>query len=102
MRTKEENLNEMNDHDGEHEVGSPVMNRANIPAERLMVVQIFQTRISFISGRDIHKSQTNSGSDLDNEAKQSAAAENIKPAARICRDHMTRSGLKQLADVQPF
>ena len=55
------------------------MQRAEIPAEGLLIIQILQSGVRFIGGGHVHKGQTNAGHDLEHKTK----------SACRCRRHKT-------------
>src|SRR5262245_14190994 len=90
----------MDDHDTDHEVGAPKMQRAEIPAEGLLKIQILKAGVSLIGRWDVHKGETDAGHDLEDKTKQGATAENIKPATCTGGHSVTRSRFEELADMQ--
>src|SRR5215470_10630267 len=97
---KQEHLYHVDHHDADHEVGAPKMQRAKIPAEGLLKIQILQTRVGLISRGHVDKGQTDAGDDLEDKTKQGAATEDIKPTACTCRHCVTCGGFEELANMQ--
>src|ERR1700735_1501620 len=75
----------MYDHQGDHEVGAPAVQRAQIPSERLLVVQIDEAVPGAIGGWRIDSSQADAGDHLQNEHDQRRAAEDVPPARCAAR-----------------
>ena len=76
------------------------MERAEIPAEGLIKIEIFQSGVGFIGGGHVNKSQTDTGHDLEHETKQRAAAEHIKPTPCAGGHRVACGGFEELADMQ--
>ena len=76
------------------------MQRAEIPAEGLMIIQILQTGVRLIGGGHVDKSQTDAGHDLEHETQQRAATENIKPTACAGGHRVACGRFEELADMQ--
>src|SRR5262245_15253486 len=76
------------------------MQRAKIPAEALLKIQILKAGVSLISGGHIEKGQTDAGHDLEHKTKQGAATEDIKPTACTCRHCVTCGRFEELANMQ--
>ena len=76
------------------------MQRTEIPAERLLKIEILQGLVSLICGGHVHESQTDTGDDLEHKTKQGAAAKDIKPTACAGRHRVACGGFEELADMQ--
>src|SRR4029077_12397275 len=76
------------------------MQRAEVPAEGLLIIQILQTGVRLIGRGHVHKSQANAGHDLQHKTKQRAAAEDIKPTAGTGWHGVPCSRFEELAQVQ--
>src|SRR4029077_17156717 len=97
---KQKYLSHMYGHDTDHEVGTPKMQPAQIPAEGLLIIQILQTGKRLIGGRHVDKSQTNAGDDLQHKTSQRAAAEYIEPTAGVSGHRVTCGRIEEFAQVQ--
>src|ERR1043166_4217191 len=75
------------------------MHRAEKPTKLLLIVQVFQTGVGLARGRHVDQSEADAGHDLDHEAQQSAAAEDVEPTARSARDVMACGRSEDLADI---
>jgi len=78
----------MNEHQGDHEVGAPAVQRAQIPSERLLVVQVDEAVPGAVGGWSIDRGQADAGDDLQDEHDQRRAAEYVPPARRAARHRM--------------
>ena len=76
------------------------MQRAEIPAEGLIKIQILQSGVGFIGGGHVDKGQTDTGHDLEHETKQRAATENIKPTPCAGGHRVACGRFEELADMQ--
>src|SRR6476469_4434515 len=73
--------------------------KAQKPTKRLLIVQVLQAGVSLARGRYVDQSEADAGHDLDHEAEQGAAAEDVKPTARGARNGMARGRREDLADI---
>ena len=76
------------------------MDAAQEPSEVLVEREVFERRVGLGGGRHIDHGQHDAGRELDHEAEQGRAAEDIKPTARALRDMVPGGGLIQLGEMQ--
>src|SRR5262249_22932275 len=62
---------------------------------------MFEAGVGLARRRRVDEGEANTGDDLDHEAYQRAAAEDIKPTGRGCGHGMSRRRSEQLAQMQP-
>ena len=77
---EEEDLHQVNEHDGDHEVGAPAVQGAQIPAERDVVVEEFEAGPGVAGGGGVDQREQNAGDDLQDQNHGGGAAEDIPPA----------------------
>ncbi len=94
---KQKHLHHVNQHDGDHEVRSPSMQRAHIPTQRDIVIQKVQARPRLIRRRAIDQRQQNARHHLQDQQHRRRAAKHIPPA-RIVRRSGMRCGLADRLD----
>src|SRR5262249_55673727 len=99
VRAEQEHLRHVHSHDGHHEIGAPVMQRAQEPAQGLLIVQVLQTGIRLVGRRDVDEGQTDAGHDLNEKTEERPAAEDIKPTAGAGRYRVAGGRGEQLADM---
>ena len=100
VSTEEENLRHVQEHDAHHEVRPPVVHGAQEPTELLVVGQILQSCVSLISGRHIDEREHDAGDELQHEAEERGAAEDIEPTAGTLRNMVTRGGFPDFFDME--
>src|SRR5262245_30269846 len=76
------------------------MQCAEIPAESLIKIQILQTDVSLIGRGHVYKGQTDTCQDLEYKTHQSAATEDIKPAACTGGHRVACGRFEELAEMQ--
>ena len=76
------------------------MQRAQIPSERLLVVQIDEAVPGAVGGGSIDSREADAGDDLQDEHDQRRAAEDVPPARRAARHGMLGDLGDRLADLQ--
>ncbi len=82
---EEKHLRHVDEDDGDHEVRSPAVQRAQKPAERNLVIQNVEAVPRFARRRNVNQRQQNAGKDLQKEQREGGAAEDIPPACRVAR-----------------
>ena len=82
---EEEDLHHVDEHDGDHEVGTPAVQRAQIPAERDVVVQNAEAGPGFVGRRAVDEREQDAGDDLQQQQDGCSAAEDIPPACVVLR-----------------
>ena len=84
----EKDLGHVDENNGDHEVGTPAVDRAQEPSQRNVVVEELQT-LPRIGGRGrVDQCEQDSRNDLQAEENGRAAAEDIPPTRGIDRDRM--------------
>ena len=73
-------LRHVEQHGADHEVGSPIVHRPQVPSEVLFVGQIEKAVVGFRGRGHVDKGQQAARDDLKNETKQGRAAKNVEPA----------------------
>ena len=91
VSAEEKHLRHVDEHDGDHEVRSPAMQRAEKPAEGNLMVENVQAVPCLAAGRDIDERQQNAGEDLQEQQRECGAAKDVKPARRASRNGMQDS-----------
>ena len=76
------------------------MHGAQEPTELLVIGQILQCRIGFVSGRHIDKREHDAGDDLQHEAEERGAAKDIEPTAGTLRNMVADGGFPDFFDMQ--
>ena len=87
---EQEHLRHVREHQGEHEVGAPAVQRAQVPAERLRVVQVEEALPCGIRRRHVHEREARARDQLQQEHDERRAAEHVPPARRAPRHGMRR------------
>ncbi len=82
---EQKNLNHVDQNDGDHEVGAPAVERANVPAEGDGVIEGLQAVPGFSGGGNVDEGEQDAGDDLQNEDGKGGAAENVEPAGGLAR-----------------
>ena len=83
VRPEQEDLHHVDEHDGDHEVRSPSVHRADEPAEGNVVIQDLQAAPGLARGRHVHEGEQDAGDDLEDEDGERGAAEDVEPARRL-------------------
>jgi hypothetical protein len=78
----------MDEYDGDHEVRSPSMHRAQEPAERELVVQLVEARPRFASRWDVHQRQQDTRHELQHQQRHGSTAKDVPPTCCISRHGM--------------
>ena len=71
---------EVDEHDGDHEVGAPSVHGAQEPSEPDVVVEEFEAGPCVAGGGGVDQREQNAGDDLQDEDDGGGAAEDIPPA----------------------
>src|SRR5260370_24648883 len=100
VSAEEEHLHHVNHDNGEHEVRAPPMEGSNEPASRDLVIQRLQAAPSLTRGGYINDGQKNAGAELEQEHRQGAASEDIKPAGGPSRYGMRHGFLDWPGELQ--
>ena len=100
VRAEQKHLDQVDEHQGDHEVGAPAVQRAQIPSERLLVVQIDQAVPGAIGGWSIDSREADAGDYLQNEYDQRRAAEDVPPARGAARHGMLGDFGDRLTELQ--
>src|SRR5918995_1049157 len=87
-------------HDSDHEVRAPVMQGPEQPAQRLLIVQKYETGPSVMRRWRIDERQTDPGHNLDEKTEQGATAKHIEPTMRTGRHGVPSRGREQLREGQ--
>lgn len=77
------------------------MHGAQEPAELLLIIQVLETCVGLVSRWHIDEGETDTCHDLDHEAKQRTAPEDIEPTPGSARHSMACGCSKELAYVEP-
>ena len=80
---EEEDLNNVDEHDGDHEIGPPAMHRTQIPAQGDVVVEQVEAAPRLAGGRTIDQGQQNPRDNLQNEQDRGGTAEYIHPTGVV-------------------
>ena len=99
---EEEDLAQVDEHDGHHEVRAPAVHGAQEPSQGDAVVEELQAVPGFGGRRNIDQRQHDAGEDLENEERQRGAAEDVPPARRLARNGMRHRVADGAADLQPL
>src|SRR5262249_32007078 len=97
---EKKDLCEVQKHNRDHEIRSPVMHRAEKPTQLLLVVQVFKTGVSLGRRGLIHQCETDTGDNLDHETEQRPNAEHVEPAGGPPRYSVARRCVEDPADVE--
>jgi hypothetical protein len=97
---EEEDLNHVDENDGDHEIGCPTMEGSNEPAQRDLVIQCLEAAVCLAGARYVDEGQKNAGDDLQTERGESRAAEHIKPAGRLAWNRMLHRFANDFSDLQ--
>src|SRR5208283_3041488 len=100
VRAEQEDLDHVDEHQGDHEVGAPAVQRAQIPSERLLVVEIYQAVPGAIGSGRVDRREADSGDYLQDEDDQSRAAEDVPPARGAARHGMSGDVGDGLTELQ--
>ena len=100
VRAEQEHLDQVDEHQGDHEVGAPAVQRAQIPSERLLVVQVDQAVPRAIGGGRIDSREADASDYLQNEHDQRRAAEDVPPARGTARHGMRGDFGDRAAELQ--
>ena len=87
---EKKNLDHVNQNDGNHEVGAPTMERADVPTEGDGMIEGLQAVPGFAGGRHVDNGQQNAGDNLHDEDDEGGAAKDVKPTGRFSRHSMFR------------
>ena len=96
----QEDLGQMRQDQDHHARAGVVVQGAEEPAQRLLVIQKQQAFIGLVGGRHVHQRQADPGDNLDHEERERGAAENVPPALRPCdrlRDGVAQHGAQTRA-----
>jgi hypothetical protein len=80
---EEEDLHHVDEHDGDHEVRTPAVQRAQIPAERNSVVENAEAGPGFVGRGAVDEGEQDAGDNLHQEQDRGGAAEDIHPAGVV-------------------
>src|SRR5262249_18721113 len=100
--SEEKCLHHVENHDGDHKVGAPVVDTAQEPSEKLLMVQVLQTGPGLVGGRDVHQCKRHSRDDLNYEAENCPAAEDIEITVRAGGNLVSGRTLHEFLNVQPM
>ncbi len=82
------------------------MKRANKPSKRLLIVEGLEAVPGAVRGRDIHKSEADTGDKLENHHGEAGTSEDVGPTSCSSRHrmlHRLANGLTQFeAKVEPL
>ena len=82
---EQEHLHHVDEHDRDHEVRAPAVQRAEEPAERDLVVQGLQAAPGLVRRRHVDERQADAGHELQAEDDQRGAAEDVRTSSRVLR-----------------
>ena len=99
---EEEHLRHVDAHHGDHEVRAPAVHRAQVPAERLLVVQHLEALPGAGGRGHVDRRQADAGDHLDHEQDERSAAEDIPPARGLARDAVPGHLGERRADSEPL
>ncbi len=85
----------------DHEIRAPAMQCTYEPTQRNAVIQCLQAVPCFSRGRHVDQREQYARYNLEHEACQGSAAENIEPARRLTRNGMRGSFANRRAQLQP-
>src|SRR6202140_487042 len=77
---KQERLDQMQAHDGDHEDRPPVVDRAKEPPQKLFIIEVLQAGPSLACRRHVDKSQASARHDLQVNGTKGAVLTNVEPA----------------------
>ncbi len=107
--SEHEDLDHVDEHDGDHEVRAPAVNGAQEPAERDVVVEELEARPGLARGRRVDEREQDAGDDLQHEEHGGGGAEDVPPAGAAGRCGMggglgdglleTETALKPVVDA---
>ena len=87
---EQKHLRHVDEHDGDHEVRAPAVDRAKKPAQVKLLIQNVEAAPRLPCGRHVDDGEQNAGDDLQNEKCESGAAEHVPPACRVARHRVQR------------
>jgi len=90
----------MNENDGDHEVGTPTVECADVPAKGDGVIESLQAVPGFAGGGDVDDGKQHASDDLHDKDNESRAAENIEPTGGFARDGMLGRFAKRGGELQ--
>ena len=100
VRPEHEDLHHVDEHDGDHEIRAPSMQRAQKPAQRNIVVEELEAVPRLARGRRVNQRKQNAGHDLQHEQHRGGAAKDIPPACAAGRNGMRRRVHGRLAEAE--
>ena len=77
---EEKDLHQVNQHDGDHEIRTPAVQRAQIPAQPHIVIEKLEAAPRMAGSGSIDQREQNAGHHLQNQNHGRRAAEDIPPA----------------------
>ena len=76
---EEKDLHQVDEHDGDHEVGAPTVQGAEKPAELDVVIEEFEAAPRLAGGGRVDQRKQNAGDDLQDQDDGGGAAEDVPP-----------------------
>src|SRR5438132_75321 len=99
VRAEEEDLDHVDEHDGDHEVRSPAVQRPDEPARRYVLIQGVQAAPRLPRRRDVDQGEEDPGDDLQNEDDERRASEDVEPARRLAWHGMRKDSLRGVREL---
>src|SRR4029077_2118587 len=81
--SKQEDLHHMDEHNRDHEIRAPAVQRSYEPTQGNAMIESLQAVPCFSGRRHVDQSQQYAGHELQHETRERSAAEDIKPACGL-------------------
>src|SRR5262249_43923508 len=101
VRPEQEDLDHVDEDDGDHEVRAPTVEGANEPAGADLLVQGLEPVPRLPGGGDVLEGEQDPGHELEREHGHRRAAEDVEPTRGATRDRVLHRRLDRRAELEP-